>query len=270
MKMWASNAEPQSHTSHGDRKKEETFLRMHLSNLDRVCWCSLLSAYLFPIQPANQPKALAKAVDDCLATIKGVLSECIYEHFDSATVRAATAAVPTATSWGARRAEGGMYWATYKATCRRSGVYSGASGPRDMNAELLEPVSKQLATGWERAFIRRLPQALEAFSVSARLLLEAFHRDVVGHRNQPGRNNGGISMLGQQLRTHVARLKEIPGTLRTVIQDLQREASRGFQPVVAADMEPAYDGCVQERGMFDQPLLPSLFVLGIHKLTDPI
>ncbi|KAG8162600.1 hypothetical protein KVR01_008365 [Diaporthe batatas] len=213
MKMWASDAGPQSHMGHGGKKEEEALLRMQLSNLDG---------------------ALARAIDDCLATIRGALSECIYESFGLATLRAATAAVPTAAAWGGRRAEGGMYWATYKATCRRSGVYCGASGPRDFNAELLEPISKQLANGWERAFLRRLPAALEAFAADARLLLEDFHRDVVEHSEQRGRNHGGIGMLGQQLRTHVARLREIPGMLRAVIQDLQREASRGFQPVVAA------------------------------------
>ncbi|EQB52846.1 hypothetical protein CGLO_07495 [Colletotrichum gloeosporioides Cg-14] len=55
-----------------------------------------------------------------------------------------------------------MLWATYKATCRRSGVYAGASGPRDFNAELFELISKQLATGWESAFERRLPYGLHS------------------------------------------------------------------------------------------------------------
>lgn len=179
-----------------------------------------------------------------------VLSECIYDHFGLAIQRAASAAVPTATSWGAPRSAGGLYWATYKATCRRNGVYSGASGNRDFNAELLEPISKQLATGWERAFLRRLPRALEDFATEARVILETFHHGVVEYAELCDGNYAGISMLSQQLRTHVTRLREIPGMLRTVIQDLQREASRGFQPVVTADMEPVYDACVQERGTF--------------------
>lgn len=227
MKMWASNGEPQSHMSHSDKKNEEAHLQVQLSDLER---------------------ALASAVDDCLASMKTVLSECIYDHFGSVIPAAANAAVPTASSWGAHRSAGGLLWATYKATCRRSGVYSGASGPRDFNAELLEPIIKQLATVWERVFLRRLPQVLENFAEVARLLLENFHRRVSEHLEQRGTNHAGISMLSQQLRTHVTRLKEIPGMLRTLIQDLQREANRGFQPVVTRDMEPGYDACVQERG----------------------
>lgn len=190
--------------------------------------------------------------------MKTVLSECIYDHFRSAIPAAANAAVPTASSWGA-----GMLWVTYRATCRRSGVYSGASGPQDFNAELLGPISKQLAPFWEMAFLRRLPQVLENFAVAARLLLQNFHRRVVEHLEQCGStNHAGISMLSQQLRTHVTRLKEIPGMLHTVIQYLQREASRGFQPVVIRDMEPGYDACVKERGMSD--LLP---LVAIGELT---
>lgn len=36
MKMWASNAEPESHLSHSDKKDEETQLRVQLSNLDKA------------------------------------------------------------------------------------------------------------------------------------------------------------------------------------------------------------------------------------------
>lgn len=196
--------------------------------------------------------------------MRKALSECIYDYFGLAIQRADSAAVPTATSWGAHRNEGGMLWATYKATCRRSGVYSGASGPRDLNADLLEPISKQLATSWERAFLRRLPQALEDFAVEARVLLEAFHSGTVGYSEQRGTNNHtGLSMLSQQLRTHVTRLKEIPGMLRAVIQEQQRDASRGFHPVVTADMEPAYEACVKERGMFALPpcIVPNELIL---------
>lgn len=256
MKMWATDAQPQFHVDDSDRKHEETLLRAQLSTLHRVC---CLSAYFYVSgQCTNPSQDLARAVNDCLTSMKVALFECIYTSFGSAIRAAANAAVSTATSWGAHRSAGGLLWATYKATCRRSGVFSGACGLRDFNAELLEPISMQLATGWERAFLRRLPWALEGFAVKARLLLETFHRDVVAHSEQRGTNHAGISMLSQQLRTHMTRLKEVPGILRTVIQDLQREASRGFKPVVAREMEPAYDACVQERGMFE-PL--SLIVL---------
>ncbi|KAF9881435.1 tat pathway signal sequence [Colletotrichum karsti] len=227
MKMWATNDGTLSYMSDKDKKTEESQLRRRLLDLERE---------------------FAKAVDECLTSMKDALAESIYDHFDRTIPSAADAAVPTASSWGAPRSMGGMFWATYKATCRRAGVYSGASGPRDFNAELFEPISKQLATGWEKAFQRHLPRALEGFSMSARLVLENFHRAAVATSQQRGTNFAGINMLSQQLRTHITRLKEIPGLLRTTIQDLQREASRGFHPIITEDMQPAYDICVEERG----------------------
>ncbi|KAF4889455.1 Nuclear GTPase SLIP-GC [Colletotrichum fructicola] len=140
MRMWAANDGSLSHMSDQDKRNEEGHIRRQLASLDRD---------------------FKKAVDECLTSIKEALAESIYDYFDLTIPSVSAAAVPTATSWGAHRSEGGMFWATYKATCCRSGVYAGASGPRDFNAELFEPISKQLATGWERAFQRRLPQALK-------------------------------------------------------------------------------------------------------------
>ncbi|KAI3556048.1 hypothetical protein CABS03_09581 [Colletotrichum abscissum] len=227
MKMWAANDGSRSHLSQRELQSEGIRVRMQLTTLDND---------------------FAKAVDDCIVSVKDALSESIYDYFDLSIPMAASAAGPTASGWGAHRSEGGMFWATYKATCRRSGVYSGASGPRDFNAELLEPISRQLASGWERTFQRRLPSAFEGFAMSARLLLEDFHGSVISRSQELGADYNGINMLSTQLRAHTARLREIPGTLRTVVQELQREASRGFHPVVQREMQPAYDVCVAESG----------------------
>ncbi|KAL2874899.1 hypothetical protein SGCOL_009877 [Colletotrichum sp. CLE4] len=227
MKMWAANDGSRSHLSRRELQSEGTRVRVQLATLD---------------------KDFAKAVDDCIASVKDALSESIYDYFDLSIPMATSAAGPIASGWGAHRSEGGMFWATYKATCRRAGVCTGASGPRDFNAELLEPISRQLASGWERAFQRRLPSAFEGFAMNARLLLEAFHGSVIARSQELGADYNGINMLSTQLRAHTARLREIPGTLHTVVQELQREASRGFHPVVQQEMQPAYDICIAESG----------------------
>lgn len=82
-----------------------------------------------------------------MASVKQSLNEHIVEAFNTSIPKAVRDAVNTASGWGAHRTMGGLYWATYKATVRRQGVYSGASGPRDFNQELFEPISKDLATG---------------------------------------------------------------------------------------------------------------------------
>ncbi|RMX99159.1 hypothetical protein D0867_12197, partial [Hortaea werneckii] len=67
---------------------------------------------------------------------------------------------------------------TYRATVRRSGVYQGAAGLRDFNQELIQPVYKQLASAWEKAFQRRLPHILQSFTKTGSAMLKKFHAAV--------------------------------------------------------------------------------------------
>jgi hypothetical protein len=57
-------------------------------------------------------------------------------------ISSAVANAPMSCSkWGApvnreNRAEGGLFWATYKAICRRGGCFSNAQGTHDFNIQL--------------------------------------------------------------------------------------------------------------------------------------
>ena len=183
-----------------------------------------------------------------MTAVQEVMSENIFESFDRYIPAAVDAAVPTATQWGAPRSLGGMFWATYKATCRRSGVFSGASGPRDWNDELFSPISKHLAGGWERAFQRRLPAALDSFLRAIRAYLEKFHRDATERARERGTLHSGLGMLAQQLQAHSQRISDVRVAVLALAQELQREANRGFTPVIQGDMIPVYEECVAERG----------------------
>ena len=180
--------------------------------------------------------------------MKEVLNENIFESFDKYIPVAVDAAVPTATQWGVHKSMGGLLWATYKATCRRNGIYSGASGPRDFNEELFDPISKHLAGGWERAFQRRLPSCVDGFIRTIRTHLEAFHREATQRARERNNNYNGLNMLAQQLQSHSQRISDIRNVVIGLAQELQREANRGFTPVIQDEMVPAYDGCVAERG----------------------
>ncbi|KAH7631152.1 hypothetical protein B0T09DRAFT_305665 [Sordaria sp. MPI-SDFR-AT-0083] len=189
---------------------------------------------------------LNDVVKETLNNLKEALAENIYEILDKYLPEKA---VPTASGWGAHRDAGGLFWATYKATCRRNGVYSGASGPRDFNAELIEPIYTPLSTAWERTFQRRLPGVLKDHAKSTKLLLETFHREATMRSQQRGNNPQGINMLALQLQAHGQKVSELPDTLNANVQDLQRDANRTFTPEIQTQMERAYVGCVDERSM---------------------
>ncbi|KAL2132078.1 hypothetical protein VTI74DRAFT_4256 [Chaetomium olivicolor] len=227
MAMWTSDDGTGSSLSDAEKAKEETRLRERLHKMEQE---------------------LETLVRECVALVRELLTDNIYDSFDRYIPMAVDSAVPIATQWGAPRGMGGLCWATYKATCRRNGVFSGSSGPKDFNEELFEIISRHLAGGWERAFQRRLPAALDTFMRRTKTQLQTFHREATERAKEAGTHYGGIAMLAQQLEVHSAHISDVRNAVFTLAQDLQREANRGFTPVIQDEMTPAYQGCVDERG----------------------
>jgi len=188
------------------------------------------------------------AARELTESIQLSLQEHIFECANQAIPTAINAAVETASRWGAHRSQGGLCWSTYKATCRRNGVFNGTAGHRDFNEELFEPVSRQIATGWERAFQRRVPGILACFAAKSRNLLNGFHTAAVARAKERRTNVAGMTVLVNQTRAYSQTLADIPTQLTATITELQREASRAFTPLIGEAMTQAYEICTEERG----------------------
>lgn len=202
---------------------------------------------------AQLERGLEKAVQDCLAEMKESLSENIYEKFGQVVQSAADAANDTASKWGApvnreNRALGGLHWSSYKAIVRRNGVYSNKQGLHDFNSQLTEPIMKQLASHWEKAFARRLPNVLQGFTKSVKALLHKFHRDIEARTMQRGTTIAGLAMLGQQLSNYERTFQDLTAQLLEIINANQRDANREFTPVIAEKLASAYTWCANEHG----------------------
>ena len=212
-------------------------------------------------------QGLDSSVKELVTCLHQSLEEHVYQAFDALIPQAVSSAVGTAEGWGAHKSLGGMYWyfasmscfthpphtnkytrATYKATVRRNGVFSGASGPRDFNAELFDPISRNLATGWERAFQRRMPAILSSFATKSKKLLSDFHQAARARAIQRHTNISGLYTLGNQILAHIRTLEDLPAMLRGTITELHRDASRAFTPVIMEAMMYAYEACTGERG----------------------
>lgn len=191
--------------------------------------------------------ALRQAIKDCHTVMQKDLQK-LYKKFDSLIPMASGNAVEITTGWGKSRSDGGLFWGTYKATCRRDGKFSGSSGLKDFNAELFEPINRQLAGVWERTFQQRIPSALGGFIKTCKVNLDMFHDDVATTVPGAASNPNGLNMLRQQKRTHQNMLDAAPNFIRASITESQREANRGFTPVIQQAMQSAYDACASERG----------------------
>ncbi|EAA33384.2 hypothetical protein GE21DRAFT_6469 [Neurospora crassa] len=227
LSMWATNDGTRSNLTDSEKRAEENHLRKRIDQMEQE---------------------LDDVVKETMNNLKEALAENIYEIFEKYLPVAADRALPTATGWGAHRDAGGLLWSTYRATCRRNGVFSGASGPRDFNAELIEPIHTPLSTTWERTFQRRLPGVLTNFAKSTKLLLETFHREATIRTQQRANNYHGINMLYQQLQAHCQKISELPDALNAIVQEQQRDANRSFAPTIQTQMERTYQACAEERG----------------------
>lgn len=180
--------------------------------------------------------------------VKRDIEKQIFEKYPEVIEEAITAAPKTAAGWGAHKSEGGLYWATYKATVRRDGLYSGASGPRDFNAELIEPITRKLATGWERTFQTRLPKTFELYVRDSNTILRRFHDTVEERARQNGVGLANLAMLKTQIYTYEQLFSDLYNVLIASMTELQRDANRDFTPVVVSAMHAAYDICTSESG----------------------
>ncbi len=248
--MWASGNETSSGQSDGDKKAEQARLMGQLQKLKQVCLDVSPRAANTQTEELIHVQELTETVSECVSAVEEGLADEIFGTFDSSIPLAVDAAVPTAVGWGARRDEGGLPWVTYKATTRRYGVYTGACGSRDFNAELFEPISRQLASHWEKAFQRRLPSILKGCAETMKKLVNEFDREVVQGAQQRGVSYARISMLEQQVQTNIHFIDATPEATLSMVQELQRTANRNFTPVIQEKMHRAYEASNNESGTY--------------------
>ncbi|KAI0402774.1 hypothetical protein F4802DRAFT_574370 [Xylaria palmicola] len=227
MNLWAANDGTRSNLTDSEKRREAQHLTKLLDHLR---------------------EELDSSLEQSISLINETLETQVFENIEASMPSAVEAAPNTAYSWGAPRSEGGLFWATYKATVRRQGVYSGASGPRDFNQELFDPISRNLATGWERAFQRRLPAILTNFAKEATVKLKEFHEAAKARAEQRRTSAASLLTLSTQILAQMRTIQALPGTVSAKVTEAQREANREFTPVICEAMTRAYTICTNEYG----------------------
>ncbi|USW48463.1 hypothetical protein Slin15195_G017820 [Septoria linicola] len=191
---------------------------------------------------------LETVVEETLKDATETLTDQLFAKLDPAVSSAISEALPKAGSWGLPKPDGGLHWSTYRATVRRSGVFAGSGGARDINNELTEPIYRQLATIWEKVFQRRLPNILLSFKKSATNVVKQFHAAVETRSRERGTGATRLNMLTRQLDQYSATCGDLCAVAVNSLNEGQREINREFVPVIAEAMEPAYSSAAEERG----------------------
>ncbi|KAF1961197.1 hypothetical protein CC80DRAFT_463932 [Byssothecium circinans] len=225
--LWASNDGTGLKMTDEDKRKQHSYLQKRLSELE---------------------KGLEQAVAACLSVMKKELRNQIFDRYPELIEEAVDAAPQTAHSWGYRH-EGGLHYATYKAVVRRNGSYhSPTAGHRDFNAELIDPIIKRLATGWERAFQNRLPKAFDTYTADSGKVLHKFHETIEDRARHNGVGLANLAMLKSSIYTYEQLFRDLNVQYLAAMTEAQRDANRDFVPTIANIMDTAYDICTNERG----------------------
>ncbi|KAI0188385.1 hypothetical protein EV127DRAFT_368349 [Xylaria flabelliformis] len=227
LKLWSADDGNGPHLTGDEKRREEQHLKKLLDHLE---------------------EELGSSLKQSINLIRDSLQEHIFDNISASMPSAIQSAPEIAYSWGAPRGEGGLCWSTYKATVRRQGAFAGLNGVRDFNRELFDPIYRNLATGWERAFNNRLPAHLASLANEMTVKLQQFHQAAKARAEQHRANISGLVTLSSQILAHARTIQALPATIREKVTALQREANREFTPVIRDAMEDAYDFCSNENG----------------------
>ncbi|KAJ1493568.1 hypothetical protein T484DRAFT_2738861 [Baffinella frigidus] len=138
-----------------------------------------------------------------------------------------------------------MHWGTYKATCRRHGVFR-----MDWNTEMAEPVFRAVSTEWERVFVSSLAKELAATRAEMLKILKTLHDKIATGLEQEAQIPKGRvrDIRAPQERSAVTKLEQMTGAAREIGQKQQRDISRLIVPAITARMVPGYDKGMHEMG----------------------
>ncbi|QRW06436.1 GTPase SLIP-GC protein [Ceratobasidium sp. AG-Ba] len=167
--------------------------------------------------------SMEKVVKDCVAELKRAFRDGIEERCRSGAEKARLAALQTSDEFAAS-----MHWASYRATLRRNGEYRS-----DLNAELIAPMTREIASSWAQVFDSDL---------DCKLLKEIEETAPAGLKDR----------CRLQAQT---TLKEAEVVTRTILQNIktamtneQKEISRCLTPHVKNELLTAYYDAMLERG----------------------
>jgi GTPase SAR1 family protein len=235
LSLWASDdgSSPQSSTQ--QRKMMQTFVTRNLQTLEQQ---------------------LVEAVDRTMEDVVESLDAQLFGFLDAAAKTAAEKAVHTSNEWGAPREKGGLFWATYKATVRRYGVFHGASGNRDFNTDLTTPMVKELMNCWEKTFQRRLPEVFNSFPMVANTMIKDFHNAVEQRCVSQSLWVSRIARLSDNIVVLESAFNDLARQTISNVNEAQREINREFTPSVCTAMAPAYEQCSEENGKLTPSVRP--------------
>ncbi|CAG5158211.1 uncharacterized protein ALTATR162_LOCUS5040 [Alternaria atra] len=215
--LWVSIEGTGSKATEEDKDRQIKYLKRALANLDAVF------------------KACIYA---CFDQVRADLKHYITDKLPELVKDAIDAAPSTAKAWSKKKS---------RAACPGRLIWL-CAGHRDFNADLVDPILKHLANGWERAFQSRLPKAFCTFAANFGRLLYTFHGSVERQADETGVGLAELSILKQQVYIYEQLFHNVTTVVIKQMTQLQREANRNITLTIANGMRNVYELCASECG----------------------
>ncbi|KAL1709238.1 hypothetical protein EV121DRAFT_276622 [Schizophyllum commune] len=183
---------------------------------------------------ARLTKDFEGIVNKCISDLKRIFRDGLEEKCNTGAINAADAALQTSDDVAAT-----CHWQTYRATLRRHGEWR-----RDLNVELCNPFTRQIASSWGQVFEKDLFAGLDgATSEKIMKLVKEVENSAAPGLKERAKMQGDQCMEQAQLA-----LRNAMEDVKVALQNEQKEVSRCLGPHVQEQLIPGYDLAMDERG----------------------
>ncbi|GIK02466.1 hypothetical protein Aspvir_006522 [Aspergillus viridinutans] len=176
--------------------------------------------------------------DQLFASLRTTFAENVLQKLENACQHGSQGFREVVADWNED-----VHWSTYRAICRRSGVWKGYN----WNSEVAYPMLEYIRSYWIRTFNEEIPLHLQIFSQNTGTCLDIFHKNMISSADESSvqQNNTELQKtLGTAANSLRHQVKETEASLR--IQ--QKTANRLFVGVIAAELEGTFWRCANEAG----------------------
>ncbi|PGH17736.1 hypothetical protein AJ79_00877 [Helicocarpus griseus UAMH5409] len=189
---------------------------------------------------------LENLAGDIMDEIADVTQSNISDKFGLAASQPCNKAGDALAGWNRSRKDSpeALAWNTYRAICRRQGVYK----HHNWNDQLAQPMIGVLRKSWERAFSKSIPKIFAQFGEFSSSYMATFHEDVDAPISTRSIASDISEQLKAQVETYQTSLKELATSGKKIFENTQKAAYRSFVPIIAAELEEAYDDCGSATG----------------------
>ncbi|KAJ7700013.1 hypothetical protein B0H17DRAFT_274436 [Mycena rosella] len=178
--------------------------------------------------------AFGKVVEASVSLLKDHLRDGLEERCRVGAVNAAEVAVATSDDFANT-----MHWASYRATLRRNGEYR-----RDLNVELVNPFTRNIAQKWQQVFEADIFASLLSSTVGC---INEVVSDVETSAAPGLRDRARLQGESCLNEARVALDKTVE-TVKETLNNEQKEVSRSLAPHVQGQLLDGYEAAMEERG----------------------